>query len=368
VAGGDVVTAQGILELLRSEVAEGLLGTGCQVYAEVHGEVVVDDAVGVDALGRPIARDTLFSVYCAGKPVVAVALACLVEDGEVSFDDRLGDLLDDDPPPQIAAILLGDLLSHSSGLHRLAQRQYMSTPAHRLDALVASVVIPPGWRPGRDIGYSEVAAWHLLDRVVTALSGETTRCFVDRRVLEPIGVTSDLIVGGMSSEEFVALEHRLGVNASLVGDSFDPLLMERTPRQRCAANPAVGTSATAGGLGRFYGELLRALDGDSKVVGQDVLAAMVQTHVTGPDQVMGRDCSYGLGFMTELASHRFGHRCSPSAFGHSGNGGMTAAFGDPENGIVIAYHFNGRIDGESAVDVFRPMLITRMVDELLDEG
>ena len=44
----------------------------------------------------------------------------------------------------------------------------------------------------------------------------------------------------------------------------------------------------------------------------------------GFDPVMDRDCGYGAGFMIHLADHWFGDRCSPTAFGHSGNGGMTA--------------------------------------------
>jgi CubicO group peptidase (beta-lactamase class C family) len=353
--------------LVESELAEGLLGPGCQVYASVEGEVVLDVSLGVDAIGRPVTRDTLFAVYCAGKPVLAVALACLVEDGEVSFDDQLGDVIDGPLPAPIASLVVADLLSHTAGVHRLPQREYMSAPAQWLDALVEGVPIPTGWQPGVHVGYSEVAAWHLLGRAVDSLAADGMRTFVRRRVLIPIGIEDELVVGGMSEDDYTAMEPRFGVNLWLTGESSDPLLMERTRRLRCATNPSVGTSATVRGLGRFYDELLRINRGGGTILSAASVEALVTTRVSGPDQMMLRECSYGLGFMTDLPRHHFGSRCSPTAFGHSGNGGMTAGLCDPETGIVIAYHFGGRIDGETAVEVLRPIFLNRMIAALVGD-
>lgn len=359
-----------VCEHLRAEVEDRFFGTGGQLYVSVDGEAVIDMAAGVDGLDEPVDTGTLFAVYCAAKPAVAVALGCLVDDGELSFDDLLGHVVDRPLPAGLAATRIADLLDHTAGVHGLLSADYMVTPAGRLDELVASVGRPPGWRAGEDVAYSEVAAWHLLGWVIEALTGESVRAFVRRRVVEPAGASRDLFVAGMSEDEYAEQRPRLGVNIALAGLRGDPMLMERSSRLRCATNAAVGTSASARGLARFYEQILGvARTGDAgTVVSRDVLRALTARHSWGFDRVMGRECGYGYGFMVGLRDHYFGTECSSGAFGHSGNGGMTAAMADPERGLVIAYHLNGRIDAESAVVYRRPALIDRIYRAVLAEG
>lgn len=360
-----MIAEETIADLIAGEVRDGLMGTGAQVFAAIGDEVVIDQAFGVDGVGRHVAPDTLFAIYCAGKPLVALAVGCLFERGEVSFDDRLGDVIDPPGPgDHLEPIILADLMSHSSGVHLMSQQQYMSMASHRLDAAVANVRIPRGWRHGKDIAYSEAATWHLLDRAVSSLAGQPTREVIRRDVLGPLGLVDDVIIGGMTEDELDRHGNRLGVNIWLSGDRSDPLLMEQTRRLRCAPNAAVGSSASIGGLGRVYMELLRISCGTGSIMSTETLARLTSPRVSGYDQLMQRECTYGMGFMTELTSHRYGNELSPAAYGHSGNGGMTAAFADPDQGTVVAYHFNGRIDGDSAVDTFRPMLLNRIVRAL----
>ena len=66
------------------------------------------------------------------------------------------------------------------------------------------------------------------------------------------------------------------------------------------------------------------------------------------DAVLDRECTYGLGFMTDLADHQFGQECSPSSFGHSGNVGSSFAFADPAFDLVVSVVYNGVVDAESA--------------------
>ena len=67
------------------------------------------------------------------------------------------------------------------------------------------------------------------------------------------------------------------------------------------------------------------------------------------DKVLNRECSFGLGFMTELRQHTFvGDRYSSRAFGHSGNVGTSFAFADPEHDLTVGVVFNGMVDYEAA--------------------
>ena len=76
---------------LQGAVDDGL-GTGWQLSV-VATDARHDAAGGTDALGRPVQVDSRFATYCAVKPLVAMAAAAAVDDWDLSWDDRVGDLL-----------------------------------------------------------------------------------------------------------------------------------------------------------------------------------------------------------------------------------------------------------------------------------
>jgi CubicO group peptidase (beta-lactamase class C family) len=367
------VTLDEVAGRLEAEARDRVFATGGQAYVSVGGEVVLDVAFGVDALDRPVEPDTLFAVYCAGKPVFAVALAALMADGELSIDDRVGDVLTG-AGDHLAPLEVGSLLDHTAGLHRLSSTAYVASPPAVRDALALGVRPPEGW-PGspESVGYSEMAAWHVLGLAATALTGTTAADLVRKRVTEPIGA-GDLFVAGMTEGEYTAHRGRIGVNAQISGLRTDPLLAERTRRLRCLPTPAVGNTASARGLGRFYEAVLAAL-GTGAVAPQGPLAGLaahlpdlVTPHSHGFDATMGRTCGYGHGFMVRLSDHQFGRRVGARAFGHSGFGGMTGAFADPDHALVVAFHLNGRVDDESALDVRRPALVDGIYRAVVGEA
>jgi CubicO group peptidase (beta-lactamase class C family) len=252
---------------------------------------------------------------------------------------------------------MANLLNHTAGLHQLTAGTLLATPLAQRDQLVASFCPPSWWESGHDIGYSEVSAWHLLNDVIEALTGEPTAAFVRHRILGPMGLEDGLFVAGMSDAEYAANAPRLGVNVWFAGsDSADPMLMERSPRMRCDPNPAVGSSATARGLGRFYDMLLAVLCGSPGPISRARLDELISRQSHEVDRVTQRVCTYGYGFMLDLIGHDFGRSCGSRAFGHSGHGGMTAAFCDPDDGLVAAWHVNGRLDAVSSVGFRQPVL------------
>jgi hypothetical protein len=172
---------------------------------------------------------------------------------------------------------------------------------------------------------------------------------------------------GMTDEEYRSVLPRLGVNYDLTDymQGF-PMVMERTPRWCCETNPAHGGYTTARDLATFYDGLLVRLDGG----GPDELASpgalATATSAVRPrvfDEVLDRECEYGLGFMTDLAHHAFGPMCSPSSFGHSGNVGSSFAFADPEHDLAVAVVFNGIVDSESSF-LRRPAVVGSLYADL----
>ena len=354
----------GTSRALAAEAEEGLLSRGGQLYVSVHGRVVADVAFGVEGTGRAVTPETLFSVYCAAKPVVAIAIAELVDAGRVDLDDELGSLLPGRTCAGLAPVRLRHVLNHTAGLHRhMVITMGFLSPARREEAVLATPP-PPGWRPGVDAGYSEYGGWHVLGLVVEAVTGTPLPVFLRDEVLEPLGLVDDVWFS-MSDAEYAAVRDRIGVNFDMRGLDPVPLLMERSARVCTEWNPSFGGYATMRGLGHMYERLLQLLAGAPGRVGAGTLATFTSPQREPAfDKVLQRPCRFGFGFMVDLRHHVVGSWCSERSFGHLGFAGSTWAFADPDQGLVVALLGDGLLDPATAVGHRRPTLVDGIYREL----
>jgi CubicO group peptidase (beta-lactamase class C family) len=343
-------------ECVDGLVADGHLARGAQICVVVGGEVVLDLAVGDDGTGRPMTPLTLCSVYCAIKPITAVAVAAQVEAGRLALDAPLTELLPEVRCARDGAITLRNLLNHTAGLHEpYAVHMELMTPDKRVE-FVDRMRLPDGWRVGEDAGYSEFVAWHLLGRVLETTTGEPLRTHLRSAVLEPFAMTDTWI--GMTDAEYDANEARIGVNHDLRAWVPFPMLLEQARRVCCETNPAYGGYTTARDLARFHAAVSARLSS----------SATLQAFCSGArerayDVVLKRECEYGLGFMTGLADHHFGSRCSSAAFGHSGFSGTSYAFADPASDASVAVVLNGIADSARAF-ASRSALVDTIYEDL----
>jgi CubicO group peptidase (beta-lactamase class C family) len=331
----------------------------------VGGEVAADVAVGVEGTGGAVTPDTLFAVYCAAKPVTAVGIARLVDDGRLGLDDQLGTLLPGRLCAGLEPVRLRDVLTHTAGLHRhMVITMGFLSPGRREEAVLGTPP-PPGWRVGVDAGYSEYGGWHVLGLVIEAVAGVPVGDFLRSEVLGPLGLVGDLYVG-MSAAEYAELRPRIGVNFDMRGLELVPLLTERSDRACTEWNPSFGGYASMRGLGHLYERLLEArAGGPGAVVSADTLAAF--TSPQRPlvfDRVLQRPCRFGFGFMVDLRHHVVGSSCSEGSFGHLGFAGSTWAFADPEHDLVVAMLGDGLLDPATAVGHRRPTLVDGVYREL----
>lgn len=351
------------VERLEAELDEGLFTRGVQVTVDHGGEVVLDVARGEDGLGHPLTRDHLLRVYCTIKPVTTLAVAALVDRGAVALDDPLGPLIPDVRGLD-GGVTLRHVLTHTAGLHRPMGIEMEAVRPEARRARVAGTERPAGWRVGVDAAYSEYAAWHVLGWLVEALTGTPLRDHLRRRILDPLGLDDTWI--GMSTEEYRRNRDRIGVNVDLRDQHGYPMLFERTERVCCETNPAHGGYTTSANLARLYRGTLDALDGrgDALGVSAPTLAVFCRdARGVVYDQVLDRECPYGLGFMTTLRHHAFGTAPSPAAFGHSGNVGASFAFADPERDLAVGVVFNGLVGHEVAF-MRRRALVGAIYDDL----
>jgi D-alanyl-D-alanine carboxypeptidase len=158
----------------------------------VHGDRSVwSRAFGCARVGGPAATpQTLYRVGSITKTFTALAILQLCEDGRLRLDDRIRDHL---TTTAIRARSIGlldvtvrELLTHSSGLQRDLPGTWWTQPAFPTqlsDDFNATYASSSRWKYS-NVGYA------LLGEVVAAAGGEPWARHVERRILEPLGMTS----------------------------------------------------------------------------------------------------------------------------------------------------------------------------------
>ncbi len=349
---------------IEKDVASAAFTRGAQVTVMHRGDVVLEFAGGDDGMGRPVTPATVFRVYCATKPVVALAIANVVEAGDLDLDEPVGPLL-----PTVVGVQGGvtarQLLDHTAGLHAPSPPQMEALAPQRRRAVLETMPRPDGWRLGIDAGFSEYTAWFVLGWLLETLTNEPLREYLRATILDPLGLTDTWI--GMTDAEYDAVYSRLGMAHDLRGPKPMPMLLETTRRWCTEINPAHGGYTTANDLARFYDTIVATLTSRSQHRSLPA-AALLTTFCNAArprlyDCVLDRDCTFGLGFMTDLRDHLFGDNCSPTMFGHSGYLGTTFAVADPQHDLAIAVVQNGIVAPQFTVNR-RAALLQTIYDDL----
>ena len=137
--------------------------------------------------------DTLFQIGSTTKAFTAAALAILVDEGKIRWDDHVIDHLPDFrmyDPWVTREITVRDLLVHRSGLG-LGQGDLMfvpSTDISRADLVRRIRYLKPATSFRSGFAYDNVL-YAVAGQVVEAVSGKTWEDFVEERILAPAGMT-----------------------------------------------------------------------------------------------------------------------------------------------------------------------------------
>jgi CubicO group peptidase (beta-lactamase class C family) len=221
----------------------------------------------------------------------------------------------------------------------------------RRRALLETMPRPDGWHLGIDAAFSEYTAWYVLGWLLETLTAQPIREYLRETILDPLGLNDTWI--GMTDSDYDAVLPRLGMAHDLRGPKPMPMLLETTKRWCTEINPAHGGYTTASNLARFYDTIVAALTNraqhralpNAELLTTFCSAARPRVY----DQVLDRECTFGLGFMTDLRDHLFGDACSTTMCGHSGYLGTTFGIADPHHDLALAVIQNGIVMPEFTV-------------------
>src|SRR3954469_9229729 len=181
--------------LIREHIEQGRY-PGAQIALARNGQLALFRTYG-DARtegGRAAASDnTLFLLFSQTKVLTSAAVWTLVEDGRLSFMDRVADHL-----PEFAArgkgdITLHQVMTHQGGCPGGDVSQATWTDHARMRAEVCDFSLE--WTPGSRLHYHGRAAHLGQARVTEAIPGQVFRDVIRERVIEPLGLGNDIYVG-----------------------------------------------------------------------------------------------------------------------------------------------------------------------------
>lgn len=341
------------LEAVSTELDASGAGNAVLVLLE-DGEVVGRHQLSI---GEPVDADSVFQVASLSKWVSAWGVLRLVEEGRLELDAPVSGYLTRWSLPEseydLDGVTVRRLLSHTAGLgDGLGYAGFPpGTPVqsiedsltHAADAMRgASGSVRVDEPPGSSWRYSG-GGFTLLQLLVEERSGEPFARFMQREVLEPLGMEHSSFVWPPNADPEAAAA---GSGDRLV--TFYDADGQPAPHYRYTALAAASLYTSASDLVRFLQAQLPGDDGAAP--GRGVLSPGMLEEMRRPQgSRLGRDV-YGLGTMLYAPDGSGGF-----VIGHDGNNRPainTAARLDPATG-----------DGIVLLETGRPLLASRLAGE-----
>jgi CubicO group peptidase (beta-lactamase class C family) len=192
---------------------------GRVAHLESHGLIDIE-------ANRPMPKDGIFRLASTSKPVTAVAVMMMLEEGKLRLTDpvsrfipefkgmkvavpkpgseaaaaapggrgRGGPPVEVDLVPAAREITIRDLLTHGSGLQSGGLGQRAASPIQRTPEDTLATYIPKlgasalDFQPGTLWRYSGLAGFDVLSRIVEITSGQPFDRFLKQRLFDPLGM------------------------------------------------------------------------------------------------------------------------------------------------------------------------------------
>src|SRR4051794_7531134 len=190
--------------LIRSHIEQGHY-PGCQIALARHGELALYKSYGdarVDPDPVPAVEDTIWLLFSNTKVLTMGAVWGLVEDGVLSFHDRVADHLPEFAAHGKDAITLFEVATHQAGFPSANVSRESWADHARMRAEVCE--FKPEWPAGSKLQYHGRSAHLTLAMVIEAVTGRDYRDVIRHRVIGPLGLDYELFVGVPREEQGAA--------------------------------------------------------------------------------------------------------------------------------------------------------------------
>ena len=363
-------------------------------------EVLYENTFGYSniAARQAIARDSLYRLMSMTKPITAVAVMQLAEQGKIELDAPLNRYLHGftdmrvvndkryayhegmnalsllpglltfrlKAPRTIPAerdITIRDLLCHASGLEQgiygLICMKLDKSKRESLAALEKKYsTMPLDFQPGKGGGYSPLAGFDMLARVVEVVSGLPFDAYLQQNLFDPLGMQDTAFrLDDAQTARLVHVYKREKNRLKDVTDTAEDMdsLLKRGENYTAGCG---GLFSTLHDYDRFAHMLLSGgeVDGVRVLQPETVRLMGQQGSPDYPDPDPG--CAWGLGMKIRKDPQKAKSACTAGTFGWSGAFG-THFFVSPKDHLSAVWMMNrSDIDGAGSY-------ISRKIEELV---
>jgi CubicO group peptidase (beta-lactamase class C family) len=351
-AGSDFDPAKlgAIAPRMQQFVDEGTVAGAITVVGNSQG-IAHHEAVGLLNLESksPMPKDGVFRIASMTKPITAIGIMILQDEGKLSVEDPVEKHLPEFKGQMLVAvkedgtltlvkpqrpITIRDLLTHTSGMPGGFPAGYSDLYFTRNLTLGEATLMqsqrPLTFEPGSKWSYCN-AGIDTLGRIIEVTSGQKYEDFLAKRIFEPLG---------MHDTAAYPDEKQLARLAGLYGQKDGKLVFADYQLIGPTANakhpiPAGGLFSTGGDLAKLYQAMLSGGKlGDATILSPEALKQMTQVH-TG-DLQCGFTPGMGFGFGWAVIKEPQGVHAmlSRGTFGHGGAFG-TQAWIDPQQDLFV---------------------------------
>ena len=339
-----------IRERMQSFVDQKIISGAVTAVGSKDGVASIE-AVGLRTIEtkQPMPKDALFRIASMTKPITAMGIMILQEEGKLSVDDlvekhlpefrgqrltasRDGETVTLKKPSR--AITLRDLLTHTSGLPGGFPPGLADLYATRQRTLAEAVLVssqqPLDFEPGSKWAYCN-AGIDTLGRVIEVVSGQSYEEFLAARVFRPLGMNDTACFPSEQQTPRIAGLYETKNGELVVANR--PIVGPATGAKHPI--PAGGLYSTAADLAKLYQAMLNAGRlGSTKILSPESVLTMTKVQTGDLPCGFVPGMSFGYGWAVVKEPQGVTAMVSPGTYGHGGAFG-TQAWIDPQQDLFV---------------------------------
>lgn len=313
--------------------------------------IVSHEALGKMTLekGQPMPKDALFRIASMTKPITALGIMMLVDEGKLAVDDPVERHLPEFRGQMMIAgkqkdtiilqkpgrpITIRDLLTHTSGLTSQIPPGLAELYHKRQRTLAEGVIAfsqrPLDFEPGSKWVYCNPGI-DTLGRIIEVVSGMSYEDVLHKRIFYPLAMKDTTFYPDAKQLE----------RAAMIYDKKDgKLVLAANPIIGLVPNakypiPAGGLWSTGGDLAKLYQVMLgRGTVGNIRFLSEKSFAEMTKLQTGDLTAGFGAGMGFGYGWAVVVNPQGATGMLSPGTFGHGGAFG-TQGWIDPKQDLFV---------------------------------
>ena len=346
----DIFTVSGLEPVAQAfkDNFENILEHGAQFCVFQKGELLVDLKGGWADRQKTqaVKKDTLFSVFSSGKAMAALVIAHLADQDRLGYNQLVSTIWPEFATKAKGELSVAQVMSHQAGLSGISNPDWTGADWYDWEKTCAELAgQDPLFPPGSASGYHPVTYGFLAGEIARRTDKDMRS--LGRILREDLCAPNDTDVWiGLPEEEHhrcsVMIKPKAMADLGEMNPATKAAFMTKASAPggrpisewRQAEFAGSNCQATAKGLAQMMQMAVDGYIGDTKYLAEDMVLALRQSRISGPNLVLPFDIDFAAGVMRNTPNFFYGP--NDETVGHSGWGG-SCVFADPVTGLHGAY-------------------------------